>query len=159
MRIVGRCSRRPRVPDVEHGGEQGSALLLAPVVLMVAVTILVVVVNLASAVILQLRLSHIAQSCALVGARALSQSDFYQSGTLAIDPIEANAQVQSCVPQFPWPSSEGQISPTTQTVGAAVLVHVTAQFAPPLSLPFIASSLHLTLSAQSQAQEVPTGGL
>jgi hypothetical protein len=120
---------------------------------MMMITLLTVVLNVASAVVLQLRLAHIAQSCALIGARSLSQSAFYQSGVFAVNPDAAATHVVACVPQFSWPTTQGVISANTQTSGASVTVKLTAQFTPPLSLPFLSTALHMTLSAQSQAQE------
>ncbi len=129
--------------------DEGSALLLVPLVGSVTSLLLLVIATLGSLVIAHDRLRNLAATCALDAARALSVTAWESSGALVLDPVGADVDVRQCVSR----AGLGQLSWTTTTTSTTVTVAIRERVTTPLTSWLFGRPV--TLAATAAATEVP----
>lgn len=132
--------------------EEGSALVLVPVVALSVVMTLVSATVVGALGTLHAQLRNLAASCALAGARALSLAAWEAHWILELDAAAARLNVASCMAGSGPPGTAWSVtvdSPTTLLVSVSTPIH----------LPLLAwlDPGSLTVHAEAAASEVPAG--
>jgi len=137
-------------PAVRSEPEYGSALVLVPVIALVAATTIAVVAAIGTLAIWHARLRTLAASCALYGARALSLSTWLATGTIELSAPRAASEVARCLASASVPGLQW----STRVSGLATL---TVQLSAPVTVPVASWLLGAppTVHAIASASEVP----
>lgn len=142
-----------------HGfGDSGSTLFLVPTVVLVAVLFAMVTIDAAAISLYQTRTDHIAQDAALSGAREISQSNFYLTGTLSVNPASAASAVSTYIVSLGTWNSYRISAYSTSTNDSQVSVYLSADVQLPIGLPTWLFGRSFQVTAHAIAQELSVTG-
>ncbi|MHB8189769.1 MAG: hypothetical protein ACYDHP_04990 [Ferrimicrobium sp.] len=132
----------------------GSALLLIPVITLIAVLLVAVLVDIAFIYFAQEHLSQVSSACAIQAADALSPEAFYTGGIVAVNPQLARTVAQTCLLTHSIAQNQPKLDAFVSQ-GATITLHDQVIVAMPLLSHLLEAVGAVTLHATVSASEVP----